>query len=67
MEDSSPVAVSKNTKQAYQSGTLPFSVALRELPYTVTPFERATVLALRELPYTVTPFERATENGSSGH
>ena len=26
----------------YQSGTLPFSVALRELPYTVTPFDRAT-------------------------
>ena len=26
----------------YQSGTLPFSVALRELPYTVTLFDRAT-------------------------
>ena len=25
-----------------QSGTLPFSVALRELAYTVTPFDRAT-------------------------
>ena len=26
----------------HQSGTLPFSVALRELPYTVTLFDRAT-------------------------
>ena len=32
----------KNKTQNKQSGTLPFSVALRELPYTVTLFDRAT-------------------------